>query len=150
SCWLIRNSVETSKLIAAPILRTKRVVSTNIRARETEPSPRLRENDVGRLLANHVHRAHDEETRNAREHRGIDDAQIARAVHAKVAGQNAAGISCSDCARAARVMPPGVRTDELLEVLVAHDGLARHLLTGDVSALLQRCGHSPHEADALD
>ena len=45
---------------------------------------RVGQNDVRRLLRDHVDGAQNEEARNARENRGIDDAQILRVMHAKV------------------------------------------------------------------
>jgi hypothetical protein len=76
----------------------------------------VRKNHVRGFLTDHVHRAHDEETRDARKHRSVDDSQIASAVDAKIVSDNAPAVSWTDCARSARVMSPGMALHELGEL----------------------------------
>ena len=45
----------------------------------------LREYDIGRFLADHVNRADDKKSRDARKHRSVHHAQSLRPMHAKIA-----------------------------------------------------------------
>ena len=63
---------------------------------------------IGGLLGDDVDGAGDEEARDAREHRRVDDAQAARAADAKGAVEHGAGVAVgADRARARRVVAPG-------------------------------------------
>src|SRR4051794_33992583 len=69
------------------------------------------------LFANHVHRAGDEEARNAREYRRVDHAQSRGTVDLEVTAQDATARGIPDPARARCVMTPGAIADELLQAV---------------------------------
>src|SRR5205823_7812109 len=66
---------------------------------------------VRRFFADHVHRTGDEEARNARKDRGVNDAQSARAMHGEILSKNPVALSRADRATARGMVPPGVVTD---------------------------------------
>src|ERR1041385_1078042 len=82
---------------------------------EFQSSTGVRENHIGCFLGDQIHGRSDEESRDARKHRGVDHAKPGRIVNAKVAAQHAAVFARTDRTRAARVMPPRMLTDKLLE-----------------------------------
>jgi hypothetical protein len=90
------------------------------------------------FFADHVDRAGDEKPRDARKDGSIDDANAARSVDAKVAGEDAAGISMANRASAARVVPPGMVADELPQLLIVLEVRAGRFLAMNQSAVLQR------------
>src|SRR5436309_2656262 len=58
----------------------------------------LGRDDVGSLLADHVHGAHDEKSGNPRKHRGVDDAQTLGAMHLEIAGQHSSLLAGANAA----------------------------------------------------
>src|SRR5207248_4127076 len=72
---------------------------------------RVGEDLVGRFLADHVHRAGDEEARNAREHGSVHDTQPACAVDGEFGRRHAIAVPRSNCAGAGGVVTPGVVAD---------------------------------------
>ena len=85
---------------------------------------------VGRLLANHVHRARNEEARNAREDRGVDDSKSFDSVDPEIRGEHAAVLTAADAAGTRRVVTPRVPLDELRQLRIAN-AFAWQLLGGD-------------------
>src|SRR5262245_10261237 len=92
--------------------RTPALTLLTSRDREVSGARGVREDHVGRLLADHVDGADDEQAGDAREHRGVDHAEPARAVDAKIAGQHATLLGRADRAGARGVMAPGVGANE--------------------------------------
>src|SRR6185436_6458427 len=85
------------------------------------------EDDVSGLLGDEIDGARDEESRNAREHRGVDDAEAGRVVYPEIAAEDAAAIGRPNRARPTRVMAPGVLAHVLRELVVALAAVAGDL-----------------------
>src|SRR5579883_9706 len=115
---------------------------TNLRARA--------ENYVGRFFADHVNRAGNEKSRDAREYGCIHHTEPARLVNAKLAIEHTAIFFRPDGAGTGSVMPPGVFANELLEVVIGFAMFAREFFFGDQSLPLQFRAQPPYEADAID
>src|SRR6185436_10933462 len=107
-------------------------------------------NRVRGLLTDHVHRAHDEETRDARKHRSVDDSQIASAVDSKIVSDDAAAVSWTDRARSARVMSPGMTLHELGELGFRLRCVSRDNFPGSDSMRANLVVELPDELDAVD
>src|SRR5512139_3905712 len=74
---------------------------------------------IGGFFADHVDRRDDEEARDFREHRRVDDAQPLNAADAELAVQYRHGVVVgADRAGAGGVMSPGVVADEVAQLLL--------------------------------
>src|SRR5215210_7280870 len=103
---------------------------------------------VARLFRDHVDRSDDEEARDLREHRGVDDAEVLHADHLEVAVDHrvlVAGLPHRIGARG--VVAPGLVLDELADLIVAYgragddfllDGL---VVLRDLADELHACDH---------
>src|SRR5512132_3751770 len=78
------------------------------RSTRSDSSSNVGQNNVARLLGDHVDRRHDEKARNFRKDRGIDDAHPLGAVSPKFAVHDAVFFARSDGAASRSVMTPGV------------------------------------------
>src|SRR6185436_17450531 len=75
-----------------------------------------RENHIRGLLADHVHRADDEESWNARKDRRIHDSQMASVMDAEIVSDHAPAISWPDRTGSTRMMSPGLPANVLAEL----------------------------------
>jgi hypothetical protein len=101
---------------------------------------RIGHNHLGCLLANHVNRADDEKSRNARERRRIHHAQALRSVYAKIGTEHAVLLSRADRATARRMVSPSVVANVVSQFIVGLKMLARQFLCSKETLLLQAGG----------
>jgi len=110
------------------------------------PPPRRRstlgigQNHFGCLLADHVNRADDEKSRNARKHRRTHHAQALRSVYAKIGTEHAVLLSRADRATARRMLSPSVVANVVSQFIVGLKMLARQFLCSNETLLLQAGG----------
>ncbi len=71
-------------------------------------------------------------------------------MHAEIAGEDAAGLSMTDCAGAACVVPPGVLANELPQLFVVLQVCSRRIFVANQSAAPQLCRHFPDVANTFD
>src|SRR5262245_35722648 len=98
----------------------------------------VRKDHVRSLLADHVNGRDDEEALDFREDRCVHDAKAFGAVDLEIASEHAVARARTDRARTRRVVTPGMRADELLEIRVTLNVLARQLLFFDEAADFRR------------
>src|ERR1041384_6308331 len=77
--------------------------------------PCVRDDDVGRLLADHVNGADDEQAWDARKHRCIDNAESAHTVHLEIAAQHTAAFFGTDRTGARRMVTPRMPAHEIAQ-----------------------------------
>src|ERR1700744_4151662 len=79
---------------------------------------RILPDHVRGLFADHVDRAHDEESGNAWEDGGVPHAQALCSVHPEAAVQDAILVARADGAAARRVVTPGMAAHKLAQIAV--------------------------------
>ena len=132
------------RLHSGPLPDSRRL-SNGQRFREAEAA----QNYIGRLLADHVHRAHDEKSRNAREHRGIHNAQSTYPIDAKLAVEHSILLPRTDSATARRMVSPGVIANVLSQIFIRLKRGARHLFLSDHTIFPQLRRNSTNESDTV-
>src|SRR3954465_3200500 len=115
-----------------------------------KPCPRyVSEDDITRLLADHVHGSDDEKAWNAGEHRRIHQPQVFCPVHAELAIHDRHPVvSRPHLAGTGGVMAPRLVLDELPDLLPCHYALSRHHLLLDDP--IRMAHHSPDEFHPFD
>src|SRR5262245_41853534 len=83
---------------------------------------------VTRLLRDHVDSAEDEQPRDAREYRGVDDPQALGLSHVEPAVEHRVLVATADPAGTASVMSPGVALHEACDLLGGLDLRSGYLL----------------------
>ena len=97
----------------------------------TQGLTRIGSDDVGSFLRDHVDRADDEEAGDAGEHGCVYDSEPGRVMDLEVTCQYAARLLRADRARARRVMTPRMVPNELAQLIVGVDRVARQFFLGD-------------------